>query len=203
MAATPCAPPEVCVTTPTVTLCILSDRPAHLRVLLASLRVQTVRNWSAVVLDQGIGSTSYHEVEALGDPRITWQKVPRRGDWGQAEKYRAACAASAVYVGVPNDDAYYCPRYLELMVDALQRDGADLAYCDWVSAADAGAPYIPYRAEPVTGRIDVGGFLVRRELLAAHGWPDRGPTGDGALIESLVRRGARHVRVPAVLYTKN
>lgn len=211
---------------PTVTLCVLADRPDQLRVLLACLQVQTFQAWRAEVLDQttepqGRGGTAVQRATFLAstghcegcdgyrcqhrqDGRISYRQIHRRGDWGQAQKFEAAIRATSTFVGFPNDDAYYVPRYLELMVEALNRHQADLAYCDFVINSDMhGRPYQVYAAAPVTGRIDVGGFLVRRELLIAHGWPDKGPTGDGALIESLVKQGAKHVRVPMVAYVKN
>lgn len=186
-----------------VHLCILADRPMHLRVLLASLNVQTHREWSADVLDQGIGSSAFEVVEQCWNPRVIWRKVARVGDWGQTVKFEAAQRARAEWVGFPNDDAYYCPRYLELMLQHAQTHDADLVYCDWVSASDMGVPYVAYYAHPSIGLIDVGGFLVKRDVLVRHGWPDRGPTGDGQLIASLVASGVRHVRVPHVLYVKN
>lgn len=184
-----------------VTFCILSDRPQHLRVLLACLQVQTCPDWAAIVLDQSENGDGVFDVIAKADERMTWEPVPRRGDWGQTEKFAAAERATTEFVAFPNDDAYYCQQFVELMLAASV--GQDLVYCDWVSAKDMGIPYVAYRVEPIVGRIDVGGFIVRRTLLVAHGWPDKGPTGDGLLIESLVAKGARHVRVPAILMVKN
>lgn len=180
-----------------------------LRVLLACLRVQTHEDWQAVVLDQGAPEVASEIIRELGDARVGWYPVQRREDWGQAEKFAAAERATSEWVGFPQDDAYYCPRYFELMLAAAhdyQTHGArltDLVYCDWVSDRNLGRPYAPFTVAPRVGHIDVGGFLVRRETLIAHGWPDKGPTGDGLLIESLVKSGVRHVRVPACLYTKN
>ena len=186
-----------------VTLCILSDRPDHLRVLLACLHLQTYQDWHAVVLDQAQDPAVVVPLCQL-DPRIRHHLVPRRGDWGQAVKYQAAVDCASTWVGFPNDDAYYCPRYLELMLQRATETRAELVYCDWVSAADAvGMPYTRYQGVPQIGQIDVGGFLVKRDVLVTHGWPDRGPTGDGVLIESLIRNGVSHVRVPAVCYVKN
>jgi hypothetical protein len=143
------------------------------------------------------------EVAALEDPRLSVKRVVRRGDWGQAEKFEAALDASSEYVGFPNDDAYYCPRYLELMVIAAEHGHADLVYCDWVSDRNLGRPYAPFTVAPRVGHVDVGGFLVRRSVLLEDGWTDRGPIGDGLLVERLVAKGVRHVRVPATLFVKN
>lgn len=162
--------------------------------------LQTVADWELLLLEQRCEATA--EI-SWADPRIRRDQVHDWRDWGQTEKARAVDRVAGTYVGFPNDDAYYAPRYLELMLAAAAAAVADLVICDWVSAGDAGQPYARYFAATATGHIDVGGFLVRRSLMQTHGWPDRGPTGDGALVESLVRQGARVAKVPAVLYVKN
>ncbi len=185
---------------PTVSLICLTDRPLHLQHFLAMLALQTYQHWDLTVLDQG-GNSCAHFYE---DARIRWTAVPDRRDWGQTEKMSAVAKVTGEYVGFPNDDGYYCPAYLTQMVAAGQARAADLVYCDWVSAHDMGRDgYVPYQGAPVIGYLDVGGFLVRREVMLRHGWPDRGPTGDGVLIESLVKSGITHVRVPKTLYVKN
>lgn len=190
--------------TPRVSLICLSDRPAHLRLFVAAMMLQTCPHWEVSVLDQSEHRGVIDVVNGAADHRITRHVVPRLGDWGQAEKMRHVAAVAGDFVGFPNDDAYYCPLYLELMLEAVDRASLDLVYCDWVSASDFGRhTYVGYEAQPRTGYIDVGGFLVRRSLLEVHGWPDRGPTGDGHLIEGLVRAGVRHARVPRLLYVKN
>lgn len=192
---------------PAVSLICLSDRPLSLAVFLSALQVQSRRDWEAIVLDQTEGDDVSRVVAAAvdraGDSRISWRRVPRRGDWGQMEKWTATAGARGDWVGFPNDDAYYCPRYLELMLARGEAAGAELVFCNWVSAADGPLAYSPYVGWPRTGHIDVGGFLVRRARLLSHGWPDRGPTGDGALVEGLVRSGAAPCHVPATLYVKN
>lgn len=193
--------------TPMVSFIILADRPQALRVLLAALEAQTEPAWEAIILNQSdpdssLITTAYASHYTCRPERLSYRRVVRHGDWGQTEKFAAVAAARGEFVGFPNDDAYYCPAYLERMVQMARE--ADLVYCDWVSCSDLGRDtYVPMVAAPVVGHVDVGGFLVRRSVLLAHGWPDRGPTGDGLLIESLVRSGARHQRVPGCLYVKN
>ena len=99
-------------------------------------------------------------------------------------------------MGFPNDDAYYTPEYIEKMLQAAEKGRADLVCCDWVCDR-------AYTGRPKVGQIDVGGFLVKRDLMLRHGWPDRGPTGDGKLVESLVAHGAKAVRMPDIAYVKN
>ncbi len=193
--------------TPIVSFIVLADRPQALRVLLAALEAQTEPAWEALILDQSdpdraLITTAYASHYTCRPERLSYHRVVRRGDWGQAEKFVAAGLARGEFVGFPNDDAYYCPAYVERMMRWSSE--ADLLYCDWVSRSDLGRDtYVPMTGAPIVGHIDVGGFLVRRSVLLAHGWPDRGPTGDGALVESLVRAGARPLRVPGCLYVKN
>jgi hypothetical protein len=195
----------------------LADRPQHLALFLRCLALQTLTDWHCLVLDQGddpaVGwmcrnnfipdepyPNRYFSYSASTDRRVTHYIVPRHGDWGQVEKFAAAQRVDADWLCFPNDDAYYCPAFLERMVTTGEERGADLVYCDWVYDK---AGYAGYQGRPITGQIDVGGFLVRREALLKHGWPDRGPEGDGHLIESLVKSGVPHAHVPGFLYVKN
>lgn len=188
-----------------VELICVSDRPESLPLLMHALRLQTYTDWLLTVYDQSDDGVC--EAVALDlasrafkrDPRVRAARVNRVGDWGQQVKAAAAEVSTAEILGFPNDDAYYCPLYLQLMVEALDR-GFDLAYCDWVFDKYG---YVGFQAFPKVGHVDVGGFLVRAETARRVGWKSRAQTGDGEFVEAVVASGAPHVRVPGLLYVKN
>lgn len=185
--------------TPRVHVICAADRPRHLRVLLAALRVQTFEAWRCTVLDQSGTGECAAEALAAGDMRISGRPVVRYGDWGQTAKWELAQQADEDYLLFPADDAYYAPPFLQRMVAALD-GGLDLVYCDWVYDV---LGYGGMTGNPRTGYIDVGGFMVRRTTLLAVGWEDRSHEGDGHLVETLVAHGARHGRVTGLYYVKN
>lgn len=190
----------------TVSIIVLADRPTLLPVLVWSLLAQTYRNWELLILDQTTDTsaakycTEALEVAQARGHRVDLLPVERRGDWGQAEKERAAEEwASGDALLFPNDDAYYVPAALRLFVEKLQA-GNDLAVCGWLY------DLFEYAAMPPNtqvGHIDVGGFMVTREMFARSGWPNKGQTGDGELVQGFLRLGARVGLVPNCLYVKN
>lgn len=198
---------------PTLTLCVLADRPHALRLFLSSLVVQTRHDFEVIVLDQFEAKAgAYCTVADVCDEFFgsngggplqgfaTRVKVPRTGDWGQTAKFEACRdRAHSLCVGFPNDDAYYAPVYVERMLQAIE-GGYDIAACDWIFDQQG---YLSYTPKPQTGWIDVGGFVVRRQLVVDDGWIDRTHEGDGRLVERLVARGARFAAVRGHYYVKN
>jgi len=193
---------------PDVSFIVTSDRPNHLRHLIACLRVQSNQNWELIVLDQTPRCACLApvtEVEALGENRVFYEHVPRVGDVGQSMKMAYTQYARGEFVCVPNDDAYYVPPFIDQMLWSARTFNWDLVYCGWLwNCADNTSPYRPMSGEPRFGRIDVGGFIVKREALIEDGWPDRGEGGDGHLVERICSRRPHGV-VPAghILYVKN
>lgn len=193
---------------PDCTFLVTSDRPDHLRHLIACLRVQTNPNWELIVLDQTHRAACLkpvQEVEAIGEARVYWEAVPRVGDIGQAMKMAYTRFARGEFVCLPNDDAYYVPTFLDQMLWTARAHDYELVYCDWLfDAADNTKPYRHMPVAPQFGRIDVGGFIVKREALIEDGWTYRAEGGDGYLVERIASRW-KHGAVPDhhILYVKN
>lgn len=193
---------------PDVSFITVSDRPNQLRHLIACLRVQTNANWELIVLDQTPRAACLEpvkEAEALGETRVFWEPVPRVGDVGQSMKLAYTRFARGEFVCVPMDDAYYVPSFIDQMIWTARTNDLELVYCDWLwNAADNSTPYRHVVVQPVFGRIDVGGFLVKREALIEDGWTYRGEGGDGLLV-SRIAKTHRHGAVANnhILYVKN
>jgi hypothetical protein len=193
---------------PDVSFIVTSDRPNHLRHLIACLRLQSNANWELIVLDQTPRAACVEpvkEVEALGETRVFWEAVPRIGDVGQSMKMAYTRFARGEFICVPMDDAYYMPSFIDQMLWAARAHNYDLVYCDWLwNAADQTTPYRHVPVRPAFGWIDVGGFLVKREAMLADGWGYTGEGGDGVLVERLAAK-VNHGAVPNhhILYVKN
>lgn len=193
---------------PDVSFLVVSDRPNHLRHLIACLRVQSNQNWELIVLDQTNRCDCLPpvtEVEALGETRVFYEHVPRVGDVGQSMQMAYTRFARGEFVCVPHDDAYYVPSFIDQMLWTARQGNFDLVYCGWLwNDADNTSPYRPMPGVPLFGRIDAGGFMVKREALIEDGWPERGEGGDGRLVERICARRPHGV-VPAdhILYIKN
>lgn len=194
--------------TPDLSFICVADRPDALRQLIACLRLQTYPEWELLVLDQTQRADCLApvlEAEALGERRVSWDSVPRIGDIGQSMKAAYTRFARGEFLCFPHDDAYYVPVFVERMLMEARNNNFDLVYCDWLfDRADNTTPYHHMPGVPQFGRIDIGGFIVKRDALLADGWADRGEGGDGRLVERLAQKH-RHGCVPdnRVLYVKN
>ena len=188
-----------------VSVICVSDRPERLPLLAWCLTAQTHKDWELIILDQSEAGDVARHIEpwmALERQarRIDVMRVPYVGDWGQTVKEKAARVwADGDALMFPADDAYYTPPALGMFVGALEH-GCDLSVCGWVYDLIG---YFPASPSLEVGRVDVGGFAVRREWFDKVGWADKSQTGDGQLITALVNAGARVAMIPNVLYVKN
>jgi glycosyltransferase involved in cell wall biosynthesis len=177
------------------------DRPAHLDLLLRSLRLQTCPDFEVIITDNAVGdcvAQNFSAMMAIGDERFRYIEAKQADCYFSANL--GAAHAMGDYLCFPSDDGYYAPRFLEQMLTAA---GADLIYCDCVYDGH-GCNYAPMDTAPVCGRIDKGGFLIKREKFTGFA----GPAGveraaDGWLIDSLVSQGATKTKVPGYMWIHN
>lgn len=190
----------------TVSIICLTDRPHRLPTLFWSLLAQTWPEWELLLLDQTPDASATRfcvdpwRIAAEAGHRVNVLPVERVGDWGQSAKEAAALEwARGDALMFPNDDAYYVPTALESLAQSIKA-GNDLAVCGWLY------DLLGYTAMPPNtqvGHIDVGGFMVTRDQFVRHGWPNKGQTGDGELVQGFLKQGARVGLVPNTLYVKN
>ena len=117
------------------------------------------------------------------------------GDWGQTSKYKACKKVITEYVCFPNVDSSYNPLFVEKMLLKANESNADLVYCDMNTPSKV-------VVTPKKCGIDVGGFIVKREVVLADGWTNRSSIGDGLLVERIVSKGYKVVKVDEDLYNK-
>ena len=150
---------------------------------------------------QGMSLHNWRICQGMEEPRIRHRPCgPLRGDWHQTVKAQAITITEAECLVFPADDAYYAPVFIEQMLLGAAQGNAELIYCNWVYNQ---MRYMPWTANPRTGHIDVGGFMVRKTAALRVPWTSRAQTGDGKWIEELVASGVRHARLDQTLYVKN
>jgi hypothetical protein len=169
------------------------DRPDALACLLYALKIQTEPDFEVIV------TCNAPMRPPLEDDRFSYHGTMLRDCYESAN--HGATIATGEYLCFPSDDGYYAPRFLELMLK--HGNGADLIYCNCVYDGH-GCECGFMDTAPVCGRIDKGGFLLRRSLFTGFEGPfgvDR--AADGNLIEDLVRKGASHRKVEIVGWVHN
>lgn len=181
------------------------NRPDALACLLFGLKIQTFGDFEVIVADNSNGDDTVEVLRMLEDPRFGLFLAGARDCYESANL--GAERARGEYLCFPSDDGWYAPRFLELML--RHGDGADLIYCNCIwdgRGYGPGEECTHLITAPVTGKIDKGGFLLKREVFRAARF--LGPFGadraaDGWLVEKLVASGATHKKVEITAWAHN
>jgi hypothetical protein len=188
------------------------NRPEFLRCCLASLLVQSARDFEIIVTDNatdaGMRSRNFLEtMEAsmpILDVHVTYHN-PRLETCYHSAEYGASLATGK-YLCFPSDDSYYVPKFQELMVAEAEAKELQLVYCEMVyNPRLDGQKYHLLNVRAQLNWIDKTGFLVRRDVFAMNGFKakDITPAADGYFIDDIVRQGIRHGRYDGILAVHN
>lgn len=108
-------------------------RERLLNLAIASLLAQTFPDWEAVIVDGTPGGSTLEHA----DPRLRYFRESEHDVSGlaQARNFGIACSDSQ-YIAYLDDDEYYYPTKLEVMLNFLQHEaaGSEFAYHDVVVA---------------------------------------------------------------------
>ncbi len=182
-----------------------------LPVVLHSLAVQTMPDFEVIVTD----NSDDPEVREANS-KLIWNFDDRFSHKDTASRNIGSCYNTAEwavrhlcegdFLCFPSDDSYYVPVFAEVMLGAAEKNNWDLVYCNMLyDARFNGQCYAPVNVQPIVNSIDKTGFILRRSWF--DGFPGKVESGpckaDGELIESLIKRGIRHGKVPDVLLVHN
>lgn len=179
-----------------------------LRCLLAAFTAQTWKNWRLLVVHDG-PPTALAVVDKLtaiagGDSRIEIAFAgERKQQFGHPHRQWAInkLRESCEYIGMTNQDNYYVPSFLEMMLgDAFGKPQADFIYCDMVHSHRS---WRPVATRPQRGRLDLGAFLVRSWLCKKIMFDNFSFAGDGDYINRVVKAAKVVRKVNATLMVHN
>lgn len=148
-------------------------RTALFRAYVASMQSQFHDDWMVVFVHDGpapecIGLDAMRE--ALRDPRFSYVETPEaKGHWGHPNRQigiDACLEAGCGWLGFSNDDNYYTPDWLSACMHAA-KTGANFAYCD---ISHSHLHYRVLNSQLRPGEIDMGAFLLTRELVEDVRW---------------------------------
>lgn len=111
------------------------NRPAHLRVILAALSVQTNPRFECIVADNAEDPQFrkvHQEIVEEFDDRFRWMKTAGKtkvSDCYWSAEY-AAKRTNAAWLCFPCDDTYYVPDFGCRMLQAGYENGWDLVICE-------------------------------------------------------------------------
>lgn len=191
-----------------LTIVVVTYRqPEPLACLLASLRCQTLQNFSVLVLHDGADEATRRVVDshrfATQTPCEYVETATRFNDYGHTLRDMGIQQATGEFILITNGDNYYSPRFVEFAFDAIDANGLDLVLWDIVhSHSNPGKNNNPsntaFQSYPVTMKLDIGAFFVKTRIAQTVGFRDRTHDGDGTYFQDLVERSGLPLKMGKV-----
>ncbi|WP_205421038.1 glycosyltransferase family 2 protein [Sphingomonas mesophila] len=126
---------------PLVSICIATFNRADLLTTrcLKSVLAQTYENLEVIVVSDGGSDDTAQRIEMLGDPRVRFFELPRRGEY-PADPYERWCVGGTLamncamahaggdFITHLDDDDEFHPERVERLVQQIQAERADFLY---------------------------------------------------------------------------
>lgn len=97
---------------------------------IQSVLNQTYENWEWLISDDRSKDNTVEIIKKYNDPRIKLQVLEQNGGAGNARNKSLERANGRYIAFLDSDDLWY-PEYLETMINFLQKNNAELAYCNY------------------------------------------------------------------------
>ncbi len=176
-------------------VCVSYKRYQQLPILVHSLLTQTVPSFKLLVLHDGPDERMQGILEGLREQspdQIDYVFTEQRfNDYGHTLRDMGIRMADTPYLLITNDDNYYCPKFIELMVPPMKANEADIAMCNMIHSHDHPGcrpqpSYMPFETRPERGSVDIGCFIARTDWAQRVGFRDKSHDGDATYFEDLL-----------------
>ena len=176
-------------------ICVSYQRYQHIYVLLHCFLAQTLQNFRLIVLHDGpdpqMESILTSFKNAHPEKIDFYFSEERYNDYGHSLREKGIELAQSEYLLITNDDNYYCPKFLELMFEAIHLQKADIALCDMIHSHDTPGgrdqgPYRYFETAPMRYSIDMGCFITKTALAKKSGFRDKTHDGDATFFEDIL-----------------
>jgi hypothetical protein len=195
---------------------IAYERPIGLRGLIDSFLLQRttqgepVTNWLMTIIHDGPASEEVLKTVALykDDLRIVFFATDtRQGNWGHSNRKTFLSMIGGNpgdYVLITNDDNYYVPMFIDLMLKEALLPQVAIVYCDFLHHNYC---YDAISSKLKINHIDMGAFIVEIGLAQEVGFTHDEPAADGYFAEetheTALRKGLKAVHIPKALFVHN
>ena len=151
-------------------ICVAYERVVPLRILIDCFVVQTNKNWMLYIVYDGPAPKKIKKVMGLyNDDRIMLVESEERNQhYGHPNRkwMLERLPSCKDFLLMTNDDNYYVPRFVELMLAECKED-VGLVYCD---TTHSHAAYATNFSELKENYIDMGAFIVRQDVAKETGF---------------------------------
>jgi hypothetical protein len=169
---------------------------------LHSLLCQTYQNFDIIIAHDGPlnDETVISKINSLSDKITLLNNLPKVGNAGFQHRHPAAMMHPVCdWVLFTNEDNYYTPDFLKIMLHHGTTKNSGLVLCNMVhSYFDWGL----LKTAPAVNQIDMGAFISRMDLVASTPWTDFGGPADGIYCEAIAAK-TTPVKVDGILFVHN
>lgn len=167
-----------------------------------SFLCQTYQNFDIVVAHDGPlhDPRVIEKICSLSDKVRFLNHLPKVGNAGFQHRHPSAMLAPhGDWVLFTNEDNYYMPDFLKIMLHHGTTKNTGMVYCNMIhSYSDWGF----FNTAPRVNHIDMGAFISRMDLVASTPWTDFLGAADGTYCEAIAAK-TNPVKVENVLFVHN
>lgn len=134
---------------------------------------QTFSDFELLVVGDGCTDDSAQVVAGVGDPRVRWINLPSNSGHQSAPNNEGIRQARGEIIAYLGHDDLWLPHHLEVLVRALDGDGADGAFGILALIGPTGHVW-PTMPRPERGELAPPSGTIHRRRMAEDvgGWPD-------------------------------
>jgi glycosyltransferase involved in cell wall biosynthesis len=147
------------------------NKAGTLRYAIDSVLWQTFNDFELWVIGDACTDTSETVVQSYNDPRVHWYNLPKNTGYQSEPHNEGLRRSKGKYIAYLNHDDIWLPNHLSVLVDHIEKTGADFVYSilEWIlDYADcyADIPHYPNAPRPP----EATATLHRREIISKIGF---------------------------------
>lgn len=185
------------------------SRHHHLKALICSLLAQTNPNWVAhIIADHSpldINEKNIKFLHLINDDRIKFTRLKERhNDWGHTPRNYGIEHAKEDWVIMTGEDNYYVPIFVDEFLKEASNPENKFIYCDMVHNLNSDA-YMPVKTKMELGYIDLGCYMVKRDLIGDIRLDITKPESDFKFMCDYIKQNEVKVitKISKILYVHN
>jgi hypothetical protein len=178
-------------------------RVTSLYVCVYSLLAQTHQNLEIFIHHDGPLNDPEiaNKFRSLSDKITFIDNLPHLKHWGFYHRHPTAMIEPhADWILYTNDDNYYVPKFLEIMLATAKTHDAGVVICDTLHD---GLHYNVLNVYPASGLIDMGSFMTRMDVIKKNPWNVLDRYDSDGLYAQQVSQTTKCVKAPGVLFVHN
>ena len=185
------------------------ERTDHLMCIINSIVSQRSDMWKIHVIADCPPEDSLKRINKImdyfkDDERIKFTILPERyNDWGHTPRNYGVEHATEDWIVMTGEDNYYTPIFVDNFLSAVEPN-VGFIFCNMVHNW-TDFQYFAVECKPEWGKIDIGNFMIRRDLAQQMKLDTQEPQSDGKYVEEfkVLFPEEKIKKIPKVLYVHN